>query len=598
MYHLYWYDMGLKSLCNGGLFVIRKLFAYTKNCRWLIVLGVLCSAAEAVFELLLPLAMSDIVNIGIENGDRAYILATGMKMIVMALAALLCGVGAAALAAKAGMRFGANLRQAEYEHVQTFSFSNIERFSTASLITRLTSDVAAVQQTLMMGMRMLVRAPVMLITALVMALYISRDLSRVFLVVIPLLILAVVLVIGKVGPFFTALQKSTDQLNLVVQEDLNAIRVVKSYVREEHEKEKFSARSQHLRQTAERAFGFVVTFMPIMMLLMGGTITAVMWIGGHYVYDGAMLSGDLIAFFTYVSEILMSLMMVSMVMMMLTRSIACGKRIVEVLDEQSDITDDAADPALQVADGSIRFENVYFRYNGSTEAWNLENIDLTIESGMTVGILGGTGSAKTTLVSLIPRLYEATEGAVLVGGRNVKDYTMENLRDACATVLQKNTLFSGTIRENLRWGDADATDEEIEDACRIACADEFISRMPDGYDTYIEQGGTNVSGGQKQRLCIARAILRKPKILILDDSTSAVDTATDAKIRTALRETLPGTTKIIIAQRITSIMDADLIIVMDDGQIAGKGTHQQLLATNQIYQEVYYSQQEGVAIDG
>ena len=578
--------------------MIRKLFRYTKGCRIWIVLGVLCSAGEAIFELLLPLAMSDIVDIGIENGDRAYILATGMKMIVMALAALAMGVGAAALAAKAGMRFGANLRRAEYEQVQKFSFSNIERFSTASLITRLTNDVASVQTTLMMGMRMVVRAPVMLVTALVMALTISLRLSRVFLVVIPLLILAVIIVLRKVGPYFTALQESTDKLNLVVQEDLNAIRVVKSYVREDHEKAKFAARSQHLRQTAERAFGFVVTFMPIMMLLMGGTITAVMWIGGHYVYEGTMLSGDLIAFFTYVSEILMSLMMVSMVLMILTRAVACGKRIVEVLDEQSDITDDTADPALQVADGSIRFENVFFRYNKTTDAWNLENINLTIESGMTVGILGGTGSAKTTLVSLIPRLYEVTEGAVLVGGRNVKDYTMEHLRDACAMVLQKNTLFSGTIRENLRWGDSNATDEEIAEACRIACADEFISRMPDGYDTYIEQGGTNVSGGQKQRLCIARAILRKPKILILDDSTSAVDTATDAKIRTALRETLPGTTKLIIAQRITSIMDADLIIVMDDGQISGMGSHEELLASNTIYQDVYYSQQEGVAIDG
>ena len=578
--------------------MIRKLFRYTKGCRIWIVLGVLCSAGEAIFELLLPLAMSDIVDIGIENGDRAYILATGMKMIVMALAALAMGVGAAALAAKAGMRFGANLRRAEYEQVQKFSFGNIERFSTASLITRLTNDVASVQTTLMMCMRMVVRAPVLLVTALVMALTISLRLSRVFLVVIPLLILAVIIVLRKVGPYFTALQESTDKLNLVVQEDLNAIRVVKSYVREDHEKAKFAARSQQLRQTAERAFGFVVTFMPIMMLLMGGTITAVMWIGGHYVYEGTMLSGDLIAFFTYVSEILMSLMMVSMVLMILTRAVACGKRIAEVLDEQSDITDDTADPALQVADGSIRFENVFFRYNKTTDAWNLENINLTIESGMTVGILGGTGSAKTTLVSLIPRLYEVTEGAVLVGGRNVKDYTMEHLRDACAMVLQKNTLFSGTIRENLRWGDSNATDEEIAEACRIACADEFISRMPDGYDTYIEQGGTNVSGGQKQRLCIARAILRKPKILILDDSTSAVDTATDAKIRTALRETLPGTTKLIIAQRITSIMDADLIIVMDDGQIAGMGSHEELLASNTIYQDVYYSQQEGVAIDG
>ena len=405
--------------------MIRKLFPYTKGYRHLILLGVLCSAGEAVLELMLPLAMSDIVNFGIDLGDRQYILATGIKMIVMALLALCCGVGAAALAARAGMGFGANLRRAEYEKVQQFSFSNIERFSTASLITRLTSDVASVQMTLMMGMRMFVRAPSMLITALVMALTLSVRLSRVFLVVIPLLMLAVVLVIRRVGPFFTSLQKSTDELNLVVQENLNAIRVVKSFVREDQEKAKFAQRSGRLRQTAEQAFGFVVTFMPIMMLLMGGTITAVMWIGGHYVFEGSLLSGDLIAFFTYVSEILISLMMVSMVMMILTRSIACAKRIIEVLDEQPEITDEAADPSLAVADGSVRFENVFFRYNKSADTWNLENIDLTIESGMTVGILGGTGSAKTTLVSLIPRLYEVTEGTVYVGGRNVKEYTME-----------------------------------------------------------------------------------------------------------------------------------------------------------------------------
>ena len=578
--------------------MLRKLYPYTKGYRLLIVFGVLFSAGEAVFELLLPMVMSDIVDIGIANGDRAYILTAGIKMIVMAMTALAMGVGAAALASRASMGFGANLRRAEYEKVQQFSFSNIEHFSTASLITRLTSDVASVQMTLMMGMRMFVRAPSMLITALVMALTLSLRLSRVFLVVIPLLMVTVVLVIRKVGPYFTSLQKATDDLNLVVQENLNAVRVVKSYTREDAEKEKFAQRSNRLRAMAEQAFGFVVTFMPIMMLLMGGTITAVMWIGGHYVFEGSLLSGDLIAFFTYVSEILISLMMVSMVMMILTRSIACAKRIVEVLDEQPEITDDAADPALEVADGSIRFENVFFRYHASTEAWNLENVNLQIESGMTVGILGGTGSAKTTLVSLIPRLYEATEGAVYVGGRNVKDYTVEHLRDACAMVLQKNTLFSGTIRENLRWGDPNATDAQIEEACRIACADEFISRMPDGYDTYIEQGGTNVSGGQKQRLCIARAILRRPKILILDDSTSAVDTATDAKIRAALRDTLPGATKIIIAQRVTSVMDADLILVMDDGRIDGCGTHEELLQSNTIYREVYQSQQEGVSENG
>lgn len=591
--------------------MIRKLAPYTKGYRVYILLGILCSAGEAVLELMLPKAMSSIVDYGISGnggaGDRTYILTMGLKMVLMALICLALGVGAAALAAKAGMGFGANVREAEYRQVQRFSFSNIEHFSTASLITRLTNDVSSVQMTLMMGMRMLVRAPVMLITALVMALRISLQLSQIFLVILPLLALMVFIVLRYVGPFFTSLQKATDGLNLVVQEDLNAIRVVKSFVREDREKEKFFQRSETLRQTAERAFGFVVTFIPMVNLIMGGTIVSIMWLGGHYVAGGQMLSGDLLAFFTYASEILMALMMVAMVMMVLTRSIACGKRIVEVLEEQPEITDDDAvkeitgdgtKRELTLSDGSIRFDHVYFKYHPDSAEWNLTDIDFSIASGMTVGILGGTGSAKSTLVSLIPRLYEATEGAVYVGGHNVKDYTMETLREGCAMVLQKNTLFSGTIRDNLRWGDENATDQEMEAACRMACADEFISRMPDGYDTRIEQGGTNVSGGQKQRLCIARAILRKPKVLILDDSTSAVDTATDAKIRAALKEALPGSTKLIIAQRISSVMDADVILVLDDGKISGMGTHEQLMASNQIYREVYQSQQEGVSIDG
>ena len=591
--------------------MIRKLAPYTKGYRVYILLGILCSAGEAVLELMLPKAMSSIVDYGISGnggaGDRTYILTMGLKMVLMALICLALGVGAAALAAKAGMGFGANVREAEYRQVQRFSFSNIEHFSTASLITRLTNDVSSVQMTLMMGMRMLVRAPVMLITALVMALRISLQLSQIFLVILPLLALMVFIILRYVGPFFTSLQKATDGLNLVVQEDLNAIRVVKSFVREDREKEKFFQRSETLRQTAERAFGFVVTFIPMVNLIMGGTIVSIMWLGGHYVAGGQMLAGDLLAFFTYASEILMALMMVAMGMMVLTRSIACGKRIVEVLEEPPEITDDDAvkeitgdgtKRELTLSDGSIRFDHVYFKYHPDSAEWNLTDIDFSIASGMTVGILGGTGSAKSTLVSLIPRLYEATEGAVYVGGHNVKDYTMETLREGCAMVLQKNTLFSGTIRDNLRWGDENATDQEMEAACRMACADEFISRMPDGYDTRIEQGGTNVSGGQKQRLCIARAILRKPKVLILDDSTSAVDTATDAKIRAALKEALPGSTKLIIAQRISSVMDADVILVLDDGKISGMGTHEQLMASNQIYREVYQSQQEGVSIDG
>ena len=578
--------------------MLKKLAPYTRGYRWYILLGVLCSVGEAVLELELPQAMSAIVDVGIANGDRSYILLTGVKMFLMAMAALACGVGAAVMAAKAAMGFGANIRQAEYEQVQRFSFANIEHFSTASLITRLTNDVASVQMTLFMGMRICVRAPVMLVTALIKAMEISLSLSQVFLVAVPLLAVAVVIVIRYVGPFFTALQNATDELNLVVQENLNAVRVVKSFVREDEEEQKFRTRSDKLRDTAERAFGFVVMFMPLMILIMGGTIVSLMWLGGHQVAAGTLLSGDLLAFFTYASEILMSLMMVSMVLMILTRAIACGKRIVEVLDEQPQITDAQADPALTVENGDIRFDHVYFKYHTTAEDWNLTDIDLHIESGMTVGILGGTGSAKSTLVSMIPRLYEVDEGTVYVGGRNVKDYTMEALRSGCAMVLQKNTLFSGTIRENLRWGRADATDAEIEEACRMACADEFIQRMPDGYDTYIEQGGTNVSGGQKQRLCIARAILRRPKVLILDDSTSAVDTATDAKIRGALKTALPGATKLIIAQRITSVMDADMILVLDDGRVVGQGTHAQLMESCEIYREVYESQQEGVSIDG
>ena len=578
--------------------MIRKLAVYTKGYRIWILLGVACSVAEAVLELLLPRAMSDIVDVGIAGGDRAYILATGVKMVILSLLALGGGIGAAVFASKAAMGFGANIRGAEYEQVQRFSFANIEHFSTASLITRLTSDVSAVQMMLFMGMRITVRAPVMLITAMVLALRTSLQLSQVYLVSIPILVVLVLIVVRYVGPFFTALQKSTDAVNLVVQEDLNAIRVVKSFVREDREIEKFDVRNTQLRETAERAFGFVVTFMPIMMTLMGGTIIALTWIGGHYVYEGSMLSGDLMAFFTYSSEILMSLMMVSMVMMMLTRSIACARRIVEVLDEEPEITNDTAEAGLAVANGQIDFDHVYFKYHPTAEGWNLRDINLHIPSGATVGILGGTGSAKTTLVSMIPRLYEVTEGSVAVGGRNVKDYTMEALRDAVSMVLQKNTLFSGTIAENLRWGNENATDDDLREACRLACADEFIDKMPDGYDTHIEQGGTNVSGGQKQRLCIARAILRRPKVLILDDSTSAVDTATDAKIREGFRAMLPDTTKLIIAQRVNSVMDADIIVVMDDGAIVGLGSHSELMESCPIYKEVYQSQQEGVSIDG
>ncbi len=577
--------------------MIKKLWPYTQGYRKWIALGVLCSASEAVFELLLPLVMADIVDTGIPAGDTAYILQRGLLMVAMALLSMALGISAAFLSARAGQGFGANLRQAQYDHIQDFSFRNIERFSTASLVTRLTNDCNNMQMSLMMAMRLMVRAPVMLIAALVLAVSISLQLSRVFLVAMPLLLVLIMLVITKVSPLFSVFQERTDGVNLVVQENLSAIRVVKSFVREDHEEEKFKKRNDALKEIAERAFGFVVINMPLMMLVTYGTIIAVMWYGAPLVQSHALTVALLSTFFTYITQILMSLMMVSMIMMMITRSIACAKRIIEVLDEEPDIADSASDPRLTVADGSIDLDHVSFKYDPASAKWNLQDIDLHIKSGMTVGILGATGSAKSTLVQLIPRLYEANEGTVRVGGRPVQDYTMEHLRDACAMVLQKNTLFSGTIRENLLWGKEDATDAEIEAACDAACASEFIHRLPYGYDTDLGQGGVNVSGGQKQRLCIARAILKKPKVLILDDSTSAVDTATDAKIRAAFRSQLPDTTKIIIAQRIVSVMDADLIVVMDDGQIVDRGTHQELMETSEIYRDVYQSQQEGASID-
>ena len=454
------------------------------------------------------------------------------------------------------------------------------------------------QLSLMMGMRLLVRAPVMLVSALVLSVSISYQLSNVFLVALPLLVVLVGSLLIKVGPMFRSLQEKTDALNLVVQENLTGIRVVKSFVREDHEREKFARRNLDLKRTSERAFGMVVINMPIMMLIIYGTIIAVMWFGGQMVFAGTLDTGKLMTYFTYITQIMVSLMMVSMVFMMLTRSVACARRIAEVLEERPSIGNEKAQEGARVQDGTIEFRHVSFKYDPESPEWILRDVDLQIPSGATVGILGGTGSGKSTLVSLIPRLYEATEGTVLVGGRPVNSYTMEHLRDAVSVVLQKNTLFSGTIRENLLWGDPNATEEQLWAACRAACADEFLERMPDGLDTDLGQGGVNVSGGQKQRLCIARAILKQPKVLILDDSTSAVDTATDAKIRSAFANELKNTTKIIIAQRVTSICQADRILVMDAGRVVDQGTHAELMARCEIYRDVYQSQQEGVSIGG
>ena len=583
--------------------MLKKLWPHARPYALWIIVGVACSAMEAVFELLIPLVMSDIVDIGIANGDQAYIMEKGLLMVALAVASLCFGLGAAATSSVAGMGFGANVRRAEYDHIQTFAFSNIERFSTASLVTRLTNDVHNLQMSLMMSMRLMVRAPVMLVAALVFSIRISYRLSNVFLVALPLLAVVVAILLVKTGPLFRSLQEKTDALNLVVQENLAGIRVVKSFVREDHEREKFAKRNNDLKSTSQKAFGAVVINMPLMMLIIYGTIIAVMWFGGQMVYAGTLEAGKLITYFTYISQIMMSLMMVSMIFMMLTRTVACAKRVAEVLSEAPAITDAGAEtdadglPAA-VADGSISFDHVFFKYNAASPEWILEDVSLHIPSGKTVGILGGTGSGKTSLISLIPRLYEAQEGTVSVDGRPVSAYTMEHLRDAVSVVLQKNTLFSGTIRENLLWGNPEATEEQLWAACRAACADEFLERMPGGLDTDLGQGGVNVSGGQKQRLCIARAILKQPKVLILDDSTSAVDTATDAKIRAAFANELKDATKLVIAQRVASVREADLILVMDAGRIVAQGTHEELMETCDIYQEVYRSQQEGVSIDG
>ena len=578
--------------------MIKKLWPHARPYAGWIMAGVACSAGEAIFELLIPLVMSDIVDIGIANADETFILMNGLKMALMALVSLALGVGAAICSSVAGQGFGANLRRAQYDHIQNYAFSNIEKFSTASLITRLTNDAHAMQMSLMMGMRLLVRAPVMLVSALILSIGISVQLSSVFLVSLPVLAVCVGTILVRTSPLFRSLQEKTDALNLVVQENLTGIRVVKSFVKADYEQEKFTKRNHDLKATSEKAFGMVVINMPIMMLIVNATLIAVIWFGGKLVHIGGLDTGDLMAYFTYIMQIMVSLMMVSMMFMMMTRSVACARRITEVLEERPGITDEAADVEAEVTDGSIVFENVCFKYSEKSSEWVLKDINLHIRSGQTVGILGGTGSGKTTLVSLIPRLYEAQEGTVSVGGRPVQDYTMEHLRDAVSVVLQKNTLFSGSIRENLLWGDPNATEEQLWDACRAACADEFIERMPGGMDYDLGQGGVNVSGGQKQRLCIARAILKQPKVLILDDSTSAVDTATDAKIRSAFANELRNTTKLIIAQRVTSIMDADLILVMDDGRVVAQGTHGELMATCDIYRDVYESQQEGVSIDG
>ncbi len=556
------------------------------------ILAPIMVIGEVILETTIPLVMVEIVDRGIRNGDIRYVAKMGVVMVVMAIISLMFGALSGKFAAEAAMGFAKNVRKKLFDKVQDFSFANVDKFSTASLITRLTTDVTNTQMSYMMVIRLLVRAPIMLIIATIEAFRINSQLALIFLVAIPVLSVAIIIIMTTAFPLFEKMLKKYDALNASVQENLIGIRVVKAFVREDHESEKFREASKKLMDMQYKAEGVIIFGMPIMMLVVYGCTLAVYWFGGNLMVAGTMQSGELLGFITYIMQILTSLMMISMIFVTLVLSRASMERIVEVFDEQTDISDNS-EGVTTVEDGSVEFENVNFSYSKDKEKLTLENINISIKSGETIGIIGGTGSSKTTLVQLIPRLYDVLDGEVKVGGRNVKDYSLDALRNSVAMVLQKNVLFSGTIRDNLKWGNENATDEEIIEACKSAEAHDFIMSFPDGYDTDLGQGGVNVSGGQKQRLCIARALLKKPKIVILDDSTSAVDTATDSKIRKSFREKLSGTTTIIIAQRISSASDADRIIVLDDGKINAVGTHEELLESNKIYREVFDSQQKG-----
>lgn len=575
--------------------MIKQFAPCVKKYWWAALLSPLTVIIEVLLEVRIPMLMSQIVDTGITNQDLKYVVNMGVQMVAFALCSLAAGALSAWFASIAGMGLGAGLRQGMFDRVQDFAFSNVDRFSTASLVTRLTTDVNRVQMTFMMLIRVCVRAPVMLVSATVLAWQLNGELVTVFLIAIPVLGGMLALIATRAFPRFQVMLEKFDGLNARVQETLMAIRVVKAFVRSKFEKEKFEVTNDDLKRASIMAEKILVWNGPLMTLAMYACIVAIVWFGGKLIAFGSMETGQLMSFISYVTQILMSLMMITNTFVMIVMSKASANRICEVLQEMPDISDAQADPALAVPDGSIEMRHVFFRYNQEAEKPVLSDISLSIRSGETIGVIGGTGSAKSTLVQMIPRLYEAEEGEVLVGGHNVKDYTLDHLRGAVAMVLQKNVLFSGTIRENLLWGNPEATDEELIEACKAAQAHEFVMAFPDGYETNLGQGGVNVSGGQKQRLCIARALLKNPKILILDDSTSAVDTATDSKIREALRAHRSDTTTIIIAQRVTSVCEADRIIVLDDGKINDIGTHSELLARNQIYQEVYYSQQEGVA---
>ena len=575
--------------------MVKTVLAQLKQYKKDAVLTPLFTVLEVVLEVLIPYMTASIIDDGIEVGNIEHVCLYGGIMVVMAAFSMLFGVLSGRYSARAMSGLGCNLRESMFAKVQEYSFANIDKFSTAGLVTRMTTDVTNVQNAFQMILRMCTRAPSMMIFAMIMALSINAELSSVFFVAIVFLAIFLGAIVVRTTRVFNVVFQRYDDLNASVQENISAIRVVKAYVREEHEDQKFSKAANNLYKMFVKAEKWLALNNPIMTLAVNGCIILISWFGAQIIVNSgatALTTGNLTSMLSYVMNILISLMMLSMVFVMITMSAASVRRISEVLNEKSDIT--APDNALEtVGDGSIDFNDVSFAYKGGTGEPVLKDINLHIHSGETIGIIGGTGSAKSSLVSLISRLYDVTEGSVCVGGHDVRAYDPEALREQVSVVLQKNVLFSGTILDNLRWGDPNATEEECIAACRAACADEFIEQMPNGYETYIERGGTNVSGGQKQRLCIARALLKKPKILILDDSTSAVDTATDAKIRSALRTAIPGTTKLIIAQRISSVQDADRIIVMDDGKINGFGTHEQLLESNEIYREVYESQSSG-----
>lgn len=575
---------------------MKRWFKYVKPYLPYFIIGPLCMIVEVIGEVVMPRLFSQVID-GANEGTLTIPGSLGIMSLMILTAVLMMagGIGGAYFGAKASVNFATDLREDAYRHVQKFSFANIDKFSTGSLVTRLTNDVTQLQNFVNMMLRMALRSPGMLIAALVMAIMTSPRLSLVFAVTIPLMIVTILLIITKGFSRFSRMQKKLDGLNSTVQENVTNVRVVKSFVREEYEIDKFEQANRELKDAGMSAMKVVIFMQPIITIFMNVTTLAVIWFGGKIVLDPAigMTVGELSRFITYVSQVLFSLMMVTMMLMNSSRALASARRIEEILDEKTDIDDsNAAEAEKTVEKGDIEFRNVSFRYYKNSEDKVLDNINLKIESGSTVGIIGSTGCGKTTLISLISRLYDADEGEVLVDGVNVRDYSLKNLRDGVGIVLQKNTLFSGTIAENLRWGDENATEEEMKKAAEYAQADKFIMSFTNGYDSKIEQGGTNVSGGQKQRICIARALLKKPKILILDDSTSAVDTATEAQIRKAFRDELQGSTKIIIAQRITSVIDADTIIVMDEGKITGVGTHDELLAGNPEYQEIYYSQND------